>query len=88
MALGTLLAVALAAGVLAVWSPTFALVLLAGGAAGIANALLSMLGNERLLDRRNVPAFVLSSFPRLSKTPYNPSGVKKPMKNHANVQRD
>lgn len=65
MALGTLLAVALAAGVLAVWSPTFALVLLAGGAAGIANALLSMLGNERLLDRRNIAAFVLSSFLRL-----------------------
>ena len=65
MALWTLLAVALAAGLLAAWSRSFALVLLAGGAAGIANAFLSMLGNERLLDRRNVAAFVLSSFLRL-----------------------
>ncbi len=65
MALGTLLAVTVAAGVLAAWSLSFALVLFAGGAAGIANALLTMYGNERLLDRRNVAAFVLSSFLRL-----------------------
>jgi sterol desaturase/sphingolipid hydroxylase (fatty acid hydroxylase superfamily) len=65
MALGTLLVVALGAGLLAGWSAGFALALLAGGAAGIANSLLSMFGSERLLDRRNVPAFVLSSFARL-----------------------
>lgn len=65
MALGTALVVALGAGLLAGWNAGFALVLLAGGAAGIANALLSMFGSERLLDRRNVPAFVLSSFARL-----------------------
>ncbi len=65
MALGTLLVVTLAAGVLAPWNLTFALALLAGGAAGIANAFLSMYGNERLLDRRNVAVFVLSSFMRL-----------------------
>jgi len=65
MALGTLLAVTPAAGILALWSLPFALALLAGGAGGIANALLSMYGNERLLDRRNVAAFVLSSFLRL-----------------------
>jgi hypothetical protein len=65
MALCTLVVVALAAAVLAVWNIGFALVLLAGGASGIVNALLSMLGNERLLDRRNIPAFVLSSFLRL-----------------------
>jgi hypothetical protein len=65
MALGTLLVVALAAAVLAAWSISYALVLLAGGASGIVNAFLAMLGSERLLDRRNVPAFVLSSFLRL-----------------------
>jgi hypothetical protein len=65
MALWTFLAVAPAAGILAFWNLTFALALLAGGAAGIANALISMYGNERLLDRRNVAAFVLSSFLRL-----------------------
>ena len=31
----------------------------------MANALLSMAGNERLLERRNVPVFVLSSLVRL-----------------------
>ncbi len=65
MTFGTLLAVTLAAGLLALWNLTFALALLAGGAAGIANAFLSMYGNERLLDRRSVGAFVLSSFLRL-----------------------
>jgi hypothetical protein len=65
MAVGTLLVVALGAGLLAGWNAGFALTLLAGGAAGIANAFLSMLGSERLLDRRSVPAFVLSSFARL-----------------------
>ncbi|HET9394147.1 MAG TPA: hypothetical protein VFO29_11590 [Candidatus Rubrimentiphilum sp.] len=64
-ALGALVTVALAALVLAVWHLAFALVLLAGGVAGVVNALLSMFGNERLLDRRNVGAFVLSSFLRL-----------------------
>jgi hypothetical protein len=65
MALWTSLAVAAGAAVLAAWNVTFALALLAGGAAGIANAFISMYGNERLLDRRNVAVFVLSSFLRL-----------------------
>lgn len=65
MALGTFVVLALAAAVLAIWDFGFALVLLAGGAAGIANAFISMYGNERLLDRRNVAIFVLSSFLRL-----------------------
>lgn len=65
MAVGTLVGVALGAGLLAGWNAGFALALIVGGAAGIANALLSMFGSERLLDRRNVPAFVLSSFARL-----------------------
>jgi hypothetical protein len=61
----TLLAVALPALPLAVWYPWFALALAVGGVAGIANTLLSMHGNERLLERRNVAAFVLSSFVRI-----------------------
>jgi len=65
MALATLLVVALGAGLLAGWNAGFALALLVGGAAGIAKELLSMFGSERLLDGRNVPAFVLSSFARL-----------------------
>jgi hypothetical protein len=63
--LGTLLVVALPALPLAFWHPWFALALGVGGIAGIANTLLSMYGNERLLERRNVAAFVLSSFVRI-----------------------
>lgn len=63
--LGTLLVVALPALPLAAWRPWFALALVIGGAAGVANTLLSMHGNERLLERRNVAAFVLSSFVRI-----------------------
>jgi hypothetical protein len=63
--LGTLLVVALPALPVAAWFPWYALALVVGGAAGIANTLLSMHGNERLLERRNVAAFVLSSFVRI-----------------------
>jgi hypothetical protein len=62
---GTLLVVAIPALTLAFWYPWFALALCVGGAAGVGNALLSMAGNERLLERKNIPAFVLSSFLRL-----------------------
>lgn len=63
--LGTLLAVALPAISLSFWFPWFGLALAVGAVAGIANALLSMYGNERLLERRKVGAFVLSSFVRI-----------------------
>jgi hypothetical protein len=63
--LGTLLVVALPAILLALWFPWFGLALAVGGIAGIANTLLSMHGNERLLERRSVAAFVLSSFVRI-----------------------
>lgn len=63
--LGTLTLVALVAVPLSPWYPWQALALAAGGASGVANALLSMRGNERLLERRNVGAFVLSSLLRL-----------------------
>ncbi len=62
---GTLVAVAFAAIPLAAWNPWFAIALAAGGGAGIANTILSMHGNERLLDRRSVAAFVISSFIRI-----------------------
>jgi hypothetical protein len=63
--LGTLLVVALPAILLALWFPWLGLALAVGGIAGIANTLLSMHGNERLLERRSVAAFVLSSFVRI-----------------------
>src|SRR5579884_213896 len=62
---GTLLVVAISALPLALWYPWFALALGVGGVCGVVNALLSMAGNERLLERRNVAAFVLSSFVRI-----------------------
>ena len=64
-ALGSLLVIALPALPLAVWHPWFALALAVGGVAGVVNLLLSMHGNERLLERRSVVAFVLSSFVRI-----------------------
>ena len=63
--LGTLLVTAPAAAILAAWKPWFAVALAVGAAAGIANSLLSMYGNERLLDRRSVLIFVISSFGRI-----------------------
>ncbi len=63
--LGTLLVVVPPALLLAIWYPWLALALVVGGAAGVANTLLSMHGNERLLERRSVAAFVLSSFVRI-----------------------
>lgn len=55
----------LAALLLALWLPARAIALAAGGAAGLVNALLTMHGNERLLDRQSVAAFVISSFVRI-----------------------
>jgi hypothetical protein len=61
----TLVAVAVAAIVLSAWSTWYALAAVVGGIAGILNTRLSMHGNERLLERRSVAAFVLSSFVRI-----------------------
>lgn len=55
----------LAALPIALWLPGRAIALAAGAAAGLVNALLTLHGNERLLDRRSVAAFVLSSFVRI-----------------------
>ena len=64
-AVGTLIAVAFAAIPLAAWNLWYAIALAVGGGAGIANAVLSMYGNERLLERRSIAAFVISSFIRI-----------------------
>ncbi len=63
--LGTLAVLTLPVLLLAVGSPWLGLSLACGGIAGLLNALLSMHGNERLLERRSVAAFVLSSFVRI-----------------------
>ena len=63
--LGSLLAVAPGALLLSFWDAWFAVAFTTGGIAGAVNALLSMHGNERLLDRRNVVTFVISSFVRI-----------------------
>jgi len=42
-----------------------AFALMVGGICGVAGALLLARGNERLVDRRNVRSFVLSSFLRI-----------------------
>ncbi|MDP9111899.1 MAG: hypothetical protein M3M96_09740 [Candidatus Eremiobacteraeota bacterium] len=65
VSLRSLLVVVPFALLLAHWSLWFALALLVGGTCGVANALLAMHGNERLLDRRSVGAFVISSFVRI-----------------------
>ena len=63
--LWTVPVVLLAAIPLGFWSLWFAAAAVLGGIAGILNALLSMYGNEKLLERRSVPLFVLSSFVRI-----------------------
>ena len=52
---------------LAVWakSPVAAVALVVGTGCGLANALLTMRGNERLIDHRSVAAFVFSSILRI-----------------------
>ena len=54
-------------GALALWwiSPLGAISLLAGGICGCLNAVLSMRGNERLVDHKSVSAFVFGSILRI-----------------------
>jgi hypothetical protein len=54
--------------ILALWgkSPYVAVALFSGILCGLLNALLSMWGNERLLDHRSVASFVLGSVLRMS----------------------
>jgi hypothetical protein len=55
----------IAASVLWIQSPYAAVALFVGVVCGIANALLSMWGNERLLDHRSVASFVFGSVLRI-----------------------
>jgi hypothetical protein len=60
------LLIVVVAGLCAVrWYPIPALALLAGGCCGVANALLTMRSGERLVERRSVGVFVLSSLLRI-----------------------
>jgi len=61
----SLLLVALAALVALHWLPHPAIALAAGGACGVLNMLLTMRSGERLVERRSVGSFVLSSFLRI-----------------------
>jgi F0F1-type ATP synthase assembly protein I len=60
----TILAV-VASCTLAVWSPYAAVALFTGAMCGVLNALLSMYGNERLLDHRSIASFVFGSVLRI-----------------------
>jgi len=48
------------------WSPVGAIALWAGTGCGLANAFLTMRGNERLLDHGSISAFVISSSLRIA----------------------
>ncbi len=51
---------------LAAYSPLAAVALVCGTCCGLANALLSMRGNERLVEHRSVSSFVSSSILRIA----------------------
>lgn len=61
----SLVLVSVAAIPIAGWSPIGAVALAFGGLCGVANALLAMRGNERLIDNRSVVIFALSSVLRI-----------------------
>ncbi len=61
----TLAAVALLGLLFVRWLPHPALALVAGGVAGVVNALLTIRSGERLLESRGVAGFVISSFLRI-----------------------
>lgn len=61
----SLVLVTVAGTLIAGWSPIGGIALATGGACGVANALLAMRGNERLVDNRSVVIFALSSVLRI-----------------------
>jgi hypothetical protein len=65
MVVWSLVVAAPASLVVAAGSPVAAVALVLGTACGIVNALLSMRGNERLIDHRSVGVFVLGSVLRI-----------------------
>ncbi len=65
MAVWSIVFAVLAGLVVATKSPIAGVALVFGTGCGIANALLSMRGNERLVDHRSVASFVFSSILRI-----------------------
>ena len=65
MVVGSIVLAAVAALVIATRSQIAAVALVTGALCGITNALLSMRGNERLLDHRSVGSFVFGSVLRI-----------------------
>jgi hypothetical protein len=65
VAIRTLIVAALGAIIAIPWLPLLSLALLVGAACGIGNMLLTMRGNELVLDSGRVGAFAISSFLRL-----------------------
>jgi hypothetical protein len=61
----SLVLVTVAAIPIAGWSPIGGVALAFGGVCGVVNALLTMRGNERLVDNRSVVIFALSSVLRI-----------------------
>jgi hypothetical protein len=66
MAVWSIVFAVLAGGVIATKSPLGAVALVFGTGCGLANAFLTMRGNERLLDHRSVASFVISSMLRIA----------------------
>jgi hypothetical protein len=66
MAVWSVVFAVLAGGIVATKSPFGAVALLFGTSCGLANAFLTMRGNERLLDHRSVSVFVISSILRIA----------------------
>jgi len=66
MAVWSLLIAALAGAALATRSPLAGVALVTGTACGLANAFLTMRGNERLAEHRSAGIFVLSSTLRIA----------------------
>lgn len=65
VSVSSLLLVSLVSLALAFRTPAYGFALEVGGLCGIGNMLLTMFGNERLVDRQSVRIFVLSSFLRM-----------------------
>lgn len=63
--LRTFLVAGVGAAIAIPWQPYLSLALLVGAGSGVANVLLTMRGNERLVDSGRRGAFAISSFLRL-----------------------
>jgi hypothetical protein len=75
VSLQSLLLVLFAAAFVSARSPLGALSLVLGGLCGVLNMLIVMYGTQRLVQRRNIGAFVISSFLRLGVFAIVPIGL-------------